>query len=278
MWIKGYRVTPRSAVNLFLGFSEKLFSTRWLNLFKTLYVNFRLFPFHVAVRLPVFVYGRLRVISLLGRAEVRGTIRPGMIRFGIPPPEEFVGYTSSILANQGTILFNGPCVFFNGFCIRVCRDKTLEVGDRVTCSSNVSIYALDDIKIGNQTRIAFNSLLMSSDMHYSIDTKTREVHGNSAPIVIGNNNWITSHVKVMKGTVTPPWTIVTSGSFLNKDYTDSVPPESVIGGVPAKLIKQGQRRVFSLNSEKMLREYFAGQSAGKFVLGEGENMDLFSER
>lgn len=278
MEVKGYRITPTSIINLFFGVLEKISSKRYLNLFKTIYINLRLLPFSQAIKLPIFVFGSIKVVSLIGSAQIRGEVKTGMIRLGDSSPEEFVGQFKSLLANQGTIIFNGTFNAFNGIHIRVSKGKTLEIGDNVMLSSNVSIYALDDIKIGNQTRIAYHSVIMSSDMHYSIDINSKEAYRNSAPIVIGNNNWITSNVKVMKGTVTSDWTIVTSGSFLNKNYSKSIPPRSIIGGSPAKLIKEGQMRVFSLESEAIISNFFAESDNKTFTLDANVDVDVFCKR
>lgn len=278
MNVKGYDITLSNGVNLLFGLMEKVFSYKFFNLWKTLYLNFRLFPFSQAIQLPIFVWGGLRIVSLIGRAEIRGRVSPGMIRFGLPAREEIVGYTRSTFSNQGTILFQGKAVFYNGFTIRVYRQKTLDLGRDIAFSSGASLLAFDDIRIGHETRMADNCLLISSDMHYSVDTTMRMVGRNSGPIILGCNNWITGRVRIMKGTVTPDWTIVTSGSVLNKDYTKTIPPESIIGGSPAKLIKTGQRRVFSLKSEGLLRAYFSETEQRKYHLKSEVDLSEFCER
>lgn len=53
------------------------------------------------------------------------------------------------------------------------------------------------------------------------------------PITIGNNVWIGTRVIIMDGVVIGDNSIIASGAIVTKD----VPPYSIVGGVPAKVIK-----------------------------------------
>ena len=279
--IKGYKINFSNATNyLLFGGIEKVFSYRMLNLWKTLYINFRLFPFRQAIKFPIFVYGRLKVKSLIGSATIKSNITTGMITFGSSSREEFVAPAKSFVNIQGQIIFNGSAIFFNGFQIIVYRDKILNIGENVFLNANVTIFAIDHISIGNNVRIAYRTIIMSGDMHYSINTNYRSVSRNLAPISIGNNNWITGDVTIQKGTVTPDWTIVTNGTLLNRDYTKEIPEGSIIGGSPVKLIKENQRRVFSLKSEFELTKFFSEQTdyKTKYILDAEVGIDDFCVR
>ncbi len=278
MKVKGYDINAVSFLNIFFGALEKIFSYRYLNVWKTVYINFRSLPFKHAIRFPIVVWGRLRILSLMGKIVINAPFKTGMIRFGVATRKEFVGYSPSVFSNLGIIVFSGEAEIYNGFKIRVLRDAALHIGQCVTISSDVSILALDDITIGDYTRIAFNTFIMSSDLHYSINTNTRTIRSHKKPIVIGKNNWILSNVKIMKGTVTPDWTTVVAGSLLNKDYTKAVKENSIIGGSPAKLIREGQRRVFSLKNESFLNDCFKNSGEDKYVLGNEINIDNFCKR
>ena len=56
----------------------------------------------------------------------------------------------------------------------------------------------------------------------------------------------------MPGTKLPDRVIVTSNSLLNKDYTSSIPSYSLIGGIPAKLLRTNVRRIYELDRERDL--------------------------
>lgn len=272
-----YKKHKLSVLNFVFGALEKFCSYRILNLPKTLYLNFRMFPFYQAYKLPIFVFGRLKIISLIGRAEIKGAVKTGMIQFGDISSEELVSYSKSIFSNQGIMLFHGPARFYNGFCIRIQRRGTFSVGSNVSISSNASIYAKADIHIERDTRFGSGCTIISSDLHFLIDTDSYEVHNNTSPITIGANNWIANNVKINKGAITPDWSLVASGSLLNKDYS-SFPENSFIGGTPAKLLRTGIRRVFSLQSEALLMNYFEeNPTAQSLTLGH-INIDNFCKR
>ena len=54
-----------------------------------------------------------------------------------------------------------------------------------------------------------------------------------APIVIGRKVWIGSNATVLPGVTIGDRSIVAAGAVVNRD----VPPDVIVGGVPAKVIK-----------------------------------------
>lgn len=277
---KGYNLTTKSVFNLGLGLMERLLCSRYLNIWKTAYINFRCLPFSQAVRFPIIVWGGVTISSLMGKIEINAPIKCGMIKLGVRWRYELSSCSKSFLHNSGKIIFNGAAEFFNGYMITTAKNGVINIGRNVFCNSNVvSIAHNDYIRIGNETRIGIGTRIVTNDSHYIIDTNSLEVRNNHSSITIGANCWLTGDVKVMKGVVLPDWTIVTANSILNRDYTKSISENSIIGGQPAKLIKEGQRRIFSLTSEAELNQYFADMSAGaKFTLGKDVNLDSYCRR
>ena len=53
-------------------------------------------------------------------------------------------------------------------------------------------------------------------------------------VIIGNNVWIGDKVAILSGVTIGDGAIIASNAVVTKD----VPPYSVVGGVPAKIIKQ----------------------------------------
>lgn len=56
----------------------------------------------------------------------------------------------------------------------------------------------------------------------------------SAPIVIGNHVWIGLNVTILKGVTIGDGCMVAAGAVVTKSF----PPNYLIGGVPAKIIKE----------------------------------------
>lgn len=266
MKIKKFPLTSKNVFNVGFGVLERLLSYRYFNLWKTLYINFRCLKFSQAVRFPIVVWGGVEIISLMGVIKIEGLIRRGMIKFGDRKHNEFVNTQKSRLFIDGVLFFNGSNRIMNGYQISVQRNAKIFFGNDCYLGENVSLIAHNSITIGSYNRIAYNTMIMDTDMHYSINTQERSVGRNCAPIKLGHSNWIGNGSRIMKYTVTPDWTIVAAGSFLNKDYTKTIPERSIIGGSPAKLIKEGQCRVFSLKNEEYLNVYFENNRESKVFL------------
>ena len=54
-----------------------------------------------------------------------------------------------------------------------------------------------------------------------------------APVKLGNHVWIGSNATILAGVTIGDWAVVAAGAVVTKD----VPPLTVVGGVPAKVIK-----------------------------------------
>ena len=77
--------------------------------------------------------------------------------------------------------------------------------------------------------LAWNVSIMDSDMHPVL---TEELVNK--PVTIEDNVWIGCHVVVLKGVTIGTGSLIAAGSVVTKD----VPPYSIAGGIPAKVIGQ----------------------------------------
>ena len=67
---------------------------------------------------------------------------------------------------------------------------------------------------------------------YIMDSKEK-LPENDAPVVIENDVWIGANVTILKGVTIGRGSVVAAGAVVTK----SCPPYSIIGGVPAKVLK-----------------------------------------
>ena len=86
------------------------------------------------------------------------------------------------------------------------------------------------IFIGDNVLIGHNTVLATID--HDLDAQSRKNH--YAPIHIGNNVWIGASVVITKGVTIGNNAVVAAGAVVTKD----VPANVVVGGVPARIIKQ----------------------------------------
>ena len=116
------------------------------------------------------------------------------------------------------------------------RNAVLKIGDNFALNSN-SIIGADngEIYIGNDVIIAQNVILRAADhRHESIDIPIRCQGHVSGKISIKDGVWIGANSVITKDVIIGKESIVAAGSVVTKD----VPPNVIVGGVPAKIIRE----------------------------------------
>ncbi len=229
-----------------------------LNPLRTLYVNFRTLPFRHAVKLPVFIYGKVHFFILDGEIEIRGPVRRGMIQFGRNTESFALNDRSGFIQlNRGCkLVFEGPARIGVNSKVRLTR-SVVTLGRNVFIGSGVRLIANGSrISIGQGSRIAFESVIMNSGFHYVYNRGKGGYGAAARPVEIGDFNWIGNRSTVSGNARTKPFTIVCSGSLLNKDYTRQEGDGPMLGGSPAKLIAAGVRRVFSPRTHAAVARWF----------------------
>ena len=224
---------------------ERLPYVNWFNPLMTLYLNFRSFPLKQAWKIPVFVYGWPKIFSLYGSMECQGKCKTGMVSLnstntGAPS----VPGSSTAINNWGKIIFRGKCQIYTSNKINVGVHGVLDMGDGTKIMHFCNITAHESVRIGEQSRIVHRCQVLDSNFHFIADFNKLRIPKYTRPIEIGSYCWICNSSTITGGAKLPNKTIVASNSLVNKDMT-VIPEESMIGGVPAKLIGTGYRRVES---------------------------------
>lgn len=149
-------------------------------------------------------------------------------------------------------LMNAQCLsvgqgFWAGPSLRIeARDKHLEytyspkikMGDRVCFNTNCHIGAIASIEIGNDVLVGSN-VLITDHQHGDLnnllphETYARQPLVSKGPVVIGDNVWIGENVCIMPGVAIGKNSVIGANSVV----TSYVPENSVVAGVPAKIIK-----------------------------------------
>ena len=128
----------------------------------------------------------------------------------------------------------------------LCKSFCIEIGDNVSIhdikfGNNVSIHpmcyfqASGGIEIGNDVSIAHGVTLMTENHSYedrNVPIKDQPVI--SKPIIIEDNVWIGAKATVLYGRRIGENSVIAAGAVVTKD----VPPNTVVAGVPARVIKE----------------------------------------
>ncbi|WP_229669502.1 acyltransferase [Yeosuana aromativorans] len=209
-----------------------------------------MFPFKIAIKLPFYFFGKVKLSSLRGKVVIDAPIRRGMVGFG----QKFEKMTRSkgtaqIILN-GKLVFKGHAHFGKDVFLCVEENAYCEFGFMGCLGSDVKLICTQEIIIGNWAGIGYESQVVDSNFHPMKNTITGENFPLSSPIKIGNYNAISNRVSIMAKTITPDHCVVASNSLCNTDYS-SLGNNILIGGVPAKLIKNNFARDWESEKEAL---------------------------
>jgi acetyltransferase-like isoleucine patch superfamily enzyme len=147
------------------------------------------------------------------------------------------------LTGSGYIKIGKNCSFgykFGGFSYKSSieiqpryKDSIIKIGNNVSTNNNIFICAANCIVIGDNTLIGQNVCIMDHEAH-GIEPNKRKTIGIVGEVIIGENVWIGNNVTILKNSKIGKNTIIATGAVV----TGSFPENVIIGGVPAKIIKQ----------------------------------------
>jgi acetyltransferase-like isoleucine patch superfamily enzyme len=134
-----------------------------------------------------------------------------------------------IMEAGAKLIVNGEFSIFTGCRVTIFKNATLELGSGYI-NQNTQLACKNRITIGEGTIIAPNVIIQDSDFHEIID----EQYVQTKPIEIGNHVWIGTNVTILKGVKIGNGAIIAANSLVNKD----IPAKTLVGGIPAKILKE----------------------------------------
>ncbi len=111
----------------------------------------------------------------------------------------------------------------------VRKNASLRIGSGYI-NSNSQIVCSKSITIGDGVAIADGALIRDCDDH---DIQY-DGYEKTAPVVIGDHVWIGQRATILKGVTIGDNAVVAAGAVVTKD----VPANAIVGGVPAKVIRE----------------------------------------
>jgi acetyltransferase-like isoleucine patch superfamily enzyme len=125
---------------------------------------------------------------------------------------------------------NGNVRVSGGVILEIFDNAVLELGNNVCINSNTTILTTTNVKVGNDTIISWDVEIIDTDFHKI----SREGATVAAPINIGSHVFVGNRAIIMKGVTIGDGAVIAAGAIVTKD----VPPNSLVGGVPARVIKE----------------------------------------
>lgn len=221
-----------------------------INWFKTLLLNFKKLPFDQAIKLPFFIYGRARFTSITGDFIIDAPIERGMIGFGQSYEINKASLGIAEFNVNGTLIFKGHVQLGKDFFIFASKHAVCEFGHMSSMGWRSKIVCTSSIRFGAFARFGPECQVIDTNFHNMKNTITHEVFEKSKPIDIGSYNFISNRVSILKGSITPKYCTIASNSVCTRDYT-TLGNNILIGGAPAKLIKENITRDWSGEKEAL---------------------------
>lgn len=108
--------------------------------------------------------------------------------------------------------------------------RNITVGRRVFINEGCCFQDQGGIEIGDDCLIGHQAVFAT--LNHDADPNKR---GNmiAAPIKLGKGVWVGAHATILAGVTVGDHAIIAAGAVVTRD----VPPDTVVGGVPAKILK-----------------------------------------
>lgn len=163
------------------------------------------------------------------------------VRFKITHPHiktegfVFFGPKVEVYARKGYgRLTLGKWVFIGkGNAIR-CHEGNLRIGDKVVFGAKNTINCYLDIEIGDKCILA--DWIYICDFDHKFEDMTIPIKDQGivkSPVKIGANCWLGEKSTVLRGVTIGGGSVIASHALVNRD----IPPNSIVGGVPARVLK-----------------------------------------
>lgn len=110
------------------------------------------------------------------------------------------------------------------------QGATLSIGEGTFVNYGCDISAITRVEIGRNCDIGQMALIMDSDWHATDDHRAK---GPSEAIVIEDDVWIGARVTILRGTRIGAGSVIGAHAVVRGD----IPPRSLAGGVPARVIR-----------------------------------------
>jgi maltose O-acetyltransferase len=112
--------------------------------------------------------------------------------------------------------------------------KLLKIGENTNINFNSCFDLMDQINIGNYCQIGPNVSFITSSHTLPSDFISRRPDVSLGPLIVEDFVFMGANVTILGGITVGKGSVIAAGSLVNK----TVPQNSLVGGVPARVIKE----------------------------------------
>lgn len=118
----------------------------------------------------------------------------------------------------------------------ITNTGTMRIGANCWIGANITVHGNGTVVIGNNCDLAPDVTFLTGGHQFG-DHSRRAGCGEEYHITVGNGVWIGGRATVLMNTVIGDGSMVAACACVNKD----VPPDTLVAGVPAKIVKEFDR-------------------------------------
>lgn len=146
-------------------------------------------------------------------------------------PQRAAG-SSFIIEDHGLLEADGAFTFFYGADVKVFQGGRLRLGSGYS-NAGLQIRCKQSVWIGDGVAIAKDVVIMDSDAHGF----KRSGYVMTRGVRIEDGVWIGTRAMILKGVTVGRGAMIAAGAVVTRD----VPPQALVAGVPARVIKEDIR-------------------------------------
>lgn len=206
------------------------------NIIKTLYYNFKIFPFIKAIKMPLLIAKGTKIIKISKNSvKIICNCRTGIFRIGynfVGTIDNYSDKTIIKIDDNAHIVLKGVFSLGCGSRMQLSKGAEFKVGNNVCVTARTSFICTNKIDIGDDVLISWDCLFMDSDLH-NIKINGAIIN-ETKPIIINNHVWIGARCTVLKGSFIPIDSVIGANSLITKKLEES---STLYAGNPVKNIK-----------------------------------------
>ena len=223
-----------------------LFST--IDVFKTISLNFKVFPSDIAKMLPIFV-GKNVDINEVYKGCIQFQegieIKRGMVSFGICPIP-MVSNKSLItllrISPNAKLILSDNIRIYTGCSVIVTYKGVMSIGSDFLMNQKARLYCANSVSIGSHCRIGWETQVYDSNFHFMYDSINHCIGNAMGTISLGHNVWVGNRCTISKGASIPNYGIIGGNSLVSKELTNKF-GGGIWVGMPVSLIREGFYRI-----------------------------------
>ena len=153
----------------------------------------------------------------------------------VEPGARLWDVTIRLIGANHTVVIGAHARLRGGHFLVEDRSGRLEIGANTTMFAPMTVCSEGGaIHVGRYCLIAYGLDLRNSDGHSVLDAATRQRVNPPADTRIDDHVWLGNNCQVLKGVTIGAHSIAAARSVITKN----VPPHTLVGGIPAKVIRE----------------------------------------